>query len=481
MGQQRRGRLRGSLVCVALLAAAGVTGCILRDLAKVRETEAMDAHYAYIAGTVRYEASGAADAAHPNDAEWMVVYVFTLPCDDDWKTLKDLVERGTLPKDQSKWTGEFREVAERIRPKLQLAEHMVRQRSGFWYLRVAPGCYGVGAFADSNRDYSYDDEPVAAAVAKADRLMELGPGDRREGIELVIDPDARLQEAFNPVAVQLRNSGFRSHKEQLLVSLAEVMVEGEVAELSDPRFGPESGRLGYFEVYRSLWEVRPGIYFLEPYDPDRIPVLFVHGAIGFPQSFETLISSLDRTRFQPWVAVYPSGSRLDSVSDYLSRIVTNLQLRHGFGEMAVVAHSMGGLVARNFILRHHAEMADNPVKVFVSLSTPWAGVPSAAKGVEKSPFVVPSWRDVEPKSEFIAELFFEDPEQRTILRPLPEQVAFYLIFGVEDKTVPVPSEVRWEAVRDARERWPLVYDHTAILESEEASQLLNEILDRELP
>ena len=59
-------------------------------------------------------------------------------------------------------------------------------------------------------------------------------------------------------------------------------------------------------------------------------------------------------------------------------------------------------------------------------------------------------------------------------------MAYYLIFGVEDKTVPVSSQVRWEAARDARERWPLAYDHTAILESPEASQLLNEILDREL-
>jgi pimeloyl-ACP methyl ester carboxylesterase len=227
--------------------------------------------------------------------------------------------------------------------------------------------------------------------------------------------------------------------------------------------------------------VRPGIYFLQPYDPDRIPVLFVHGAIGFPQSFETLIANLDRTRFQPWVAVYPSGSRLASVADYLSRNVANLQLRHGFEEMAVVAHSMGGLVSRAFILRHHERMLADPVKLFISISTPWSGVPSASAGVGRSPFVIPSWRDVEPKSEFIAELFFEDPERRTIRRHLPDQVAFYLIFGVVDKTIPVSSEVRWEAVHDARERWPLVYDHTAILKSTEASQLLNEILDRELP
>jgi pimeloyl-ACP methyl ester carboxylesterase len=465
----------------ALLAstAAGVTGCALRDLAKVRGVDAIQAQYAYIAGTVRYQASDAGEAAAPGDAEWMVVYVVTAPCDEDWRELKDLVDRRALPEDRSKWTGEHRALAERLRDKVQMAEHVVRRGAGFWYVRVAPGCYGVGAFVDRDRDLKYDDEPVAAASAKADRLVELGPGDGREGIELVIEPDARLQDGFNPALRQIRSSDFRSHKEQLLVSMGEVTVEGEVADLGDPRFGPESGKLGYFEPYRFLWEVRPGIYFLERYDPDRIPVLFVHGAIGFPRSFETLIAGLDRTRFQPWVAFYPSGGRLASIADYLSRIVTKLQHRHDFEEMAVVAHSMGGLASRGFILRHHAAMGDDPVKVFVSISTPWAGVPSAATGVKRSPFVVPSWRDVKPKSEFIAELFFEDPAERTTRRPLPEPVAHYLIFGVEDKTVPVPSQVRWEAARDARERWPLVYDHTAILESPEASQLLNEILDRE--
>jgi hypothetical protein len=35
-------------------------------------------------------------------------------------------------------------------------------------------------------------------------------------------------------------------------------------------------------------------------------------------------------------------------------------------------------------------------------------------------------------------------------------------------------------VRDARQRWPLACDHTAILENGEASHLLKEIPDRGL-
>jgi pimeloyl-ACP methyl ester carboxylesterase len=488
-GRAPRGR---RVVPFAVLACAVVatSGCVVFDLAKVRETEAIERHYAYIAGTVAVHAPDGPTGARPQSgedgersekADWVVVYVATMPCDDDWREMKEAVERGASGNGEAESRSLDPQLVERLRDKLKLADHVVLQGSGFWYVRVAPGCYGVGAFVDADRDFVYDDEPMAPATARPDRIMELGPGDRRDGIDLVIEPDVRMEHRFNPALEQVRRSRFRSHDDQLLVSLAEVTAEGELADLDDPRFGPESGRLGYFDVYRFLWKSRPGIYFLEEYDPDRIPVLFVHGARGFPQSFRSLIEGLDRSRFQPWVALYPSGSRLASVAEYLSRNIATLQLRHDFDEMAVVAHSMGGLVARDFILRHDAKFADHPVKLFVSISTPWAGIASAAAGVERSPFVVPSWRDVDPNSHFLAQLFFSDPERRTVARPLPEEVAHYLIFGVEDTTVSIPSEVRWEAARGARERWPLVYDHTAILDGPETSQLLDEMLDRELP
>ena len=85
-----------------------------------------------------------------------------------------------------------------------------------------------------------------------------------------------------------------------------------------------------------------------------------------------------------------------------------------------------------------------------------------------------------PKSEFLRALFFEDPETRTTPRPLPDQVDYQLIFGVEDRTISLASAARWATDPDAEDRWPLVYDHTKILESPELLELLGEILDREI-
>lgn len=460
------------LLPVAVAAAlTSATGCIIADLWKVRETEQKAAEYAYLAGSV---------ATQTPSAHWMVVFVARVPCDEDWHALREAVASGAMASPPQTWSPELHELADRIEPKVTLPEHVVLERPGPWYVRLLPGCYGVGAWEDVNGDYKYNEEPAAAAVADADRLFELKAGERREGIEIVIPAAGRLRAGeVDPVAEQVRDLTARPHAEQLIVSLDQVAVDGAIADLGDPRFGMENGKLGYFDVYTFLWKVGPGIYFLEPYDPDKIPVLFVHGALGYPQSFEAIVESLDRTRFQPWFFYYPSGASLDGISDFLSQRVARLQLRHGFDRLVVVAHSMGGLVSRSFILKHHEQAREDPVRLFVSISTPWSGVASAAKGVEQSPIVVRSWRDVAPDSEFLRALFFEDPEAQTTRRRLPDQVAYHLIFGVEDRTISLASAARWEALRDAEERWPLVYDHTKILESPELFTLLREILARE--
>ena len=86
-----------------------------------------------------------------------------------------------------------------------------------------------------------------------------------------------------------------------------------------------------------------------------------------------------------------------------------------------------------------------------------------------------------PDGEFLANQFFEDPGAQTVNRNLPEKVRFYLLFGINDETVPLETATRWQAAHDAHQRWPLPYDHTRILRAEETSQLLSEILDREFP
>src|SRR5256885_3690003 len=52
---------------------------------------------------------------------------------------------------------------------------------------------------------------------------------------------------------------------------------------------------------------------LEPYDPDRIPVVLVHGLMSIPQMWVPTISAIEsdpglRGRYQFWVFAYPTRS-----------------------------------------------------------------------------------------------------------------------------------------------------------------------------
>lgn len=462
-------RSAGRRATAGLLALVGATvaGCIALDLAGARRANRAVAQFAHLSGNV----STQAPSEHP-----LVVLIVRIDC-ADWRQARAVIE--SLPKPLPA-VPPPELVALREEGHWQLVAHVVRERPGFWFTRVAPGCYGVGAFEDVDEDGRYRDEP-ALPVGNPTRIFEVAAGDRREGVDLLIPPDGRLAiDAADPVALQVRDLKVRGQGEQLFASLDAVAVEGQVAELSDPRFGAENGRLGYFDFMRFEWTVGPGIYFLEEFEPDKIPVLFVHGALGTPRDFGALIDGLDRARYQPWLFFYPSGVRLSAVSEFLSQLVTRLRLRLRVDELVVVAHSMGGLVARSFILKHHEEARQDPVKLFVAISTPWGGVRSAERGVARSPIVVPSWRDIATDSEFLDDIFFVRSEKGSEPRPLPRGLAFHLLFGVRDRTISLASAARWEAVREAADRWPLAYDHVDILSSPEARTLLGEILEREL-
>ncbi|MCI0548027.1 MAG: alpha/beta hydrolase, partial [Candidatus Rokubacteria bacterium] len=125
-------------------------------------------------------------------------------------------------------------------------------------------------------------------------------------------------------------------------SLGRLEALGRVADLADARFDRENGSRGLWRRLDFLFGVGRGTYFLEACDPARTPVLFVHGITGGPRDFEAILAGMERRRFEPWLYYYASGAPLDQVSDHLAEQVAKLGRRCRFGELYVVAHSMGG-------------------------------------------------------------------------------------------------------------------------------------------
>jgi pimeloyl-ACP methyl ester carboxylesterase len=367
-----------------------------------------------------------------------------------------------------------------------IVDHFVLQREGRFFFAVSctePRTFAVAAFHDLNRNLTYDpDEPARAPDMET--TFELRVGQRIDEIDIVIHPDERA-----PVEgpLDIRALVARSAREQQAVTVGQLATAGEVADLAEDRFGPASGPIGLWRLADFVLDLGPGLYFLEEFDRDRIPVLFVHGISGYPQEFSYLIDELDRERFQPWFFFYPSGAQLTRISEYLSQIVSQLHARYRFKRLFVVAHSMGGLVARNFVLHHEEATGDECVRLFVSLSTPWGGHAAARKGVERSPVVIYSWIDMAPDSEFLRGLFFRDPETRLKRRELPEHTSYHLLFGFHrnaslpgasgDSVITLASQLHPLAQHEADSIAGFDVDHTGILRNPETAALLNALLD----
>jgi pimeloyl-ACP methyl ester carboxylesterase len=366
----------------------------------------------------------------------------------------------------------------------EIIDHYTLNRDGRFYFSVAePGTYAVAAFHDRNRNLVYDlDEP--ARVADEQTTFELAEGETREGIQIEIHPDQRAR-VDGPL--DIRTLQIRSVRDQQGITMGQLTVAGDVVDLSDSRFGPKSGELGLWRPVDFLYDVGAGIYFLQEYDPKRIPVLFVHGVSGHPQSFSDLIDHLDVNRFQPWFYFYPSGASLPEIAAHLSQVVVELQAQHDFERLFVVGHSMGGLVSRGFLLYHDEVTEEEYLPLFVSISTPWGGQAAAQTGIDHSPAVVYSWIDVAPGSEYLRRIFFRDPETLEQRLRLPDHMSYHLIFGFQrnarlpgessDKVITLASQLRLEAQEEAGTVFGVDASHVGILSRPETIKRLNAILE----
>jgi pimeloyl-ACP methyl ester carboxylesterase len=355
------------------------------------------------------------------------------------------------------------------------SNYRVVHKEGSFQFFVKGGRYYLMAFADRQQDGRFQEEDDLIGLYEGGRMLDLnGSGGYTN---LTIELQESSQVALPEAVAAVRGVGAEKKfewRERFI---------GEVTCLDNPLFCQEVASKGFWEPVSFAAEVGLRIYFLEPYDPARIPVLFVHGANGHPGNFRALIEQLDRKHFQPWVVLYPSGIRLGDCREFLSSLVSEARLTYQFEELLVVAHSMGGLVSRGLILRNKEAAGRCRIPVFITFATPWNGHDAVALGVNHAPAVIPSWYDMLPGSPYITALNEE---------ALPEETRHHLFFAFEGKggspfssdntdgTVPIKSQLYMPVQEQAESVVGIAANHVSILSDADSIRLFNAALARHL-
>ena len=114
--------------------------------------------------------------------------------------------------------------------------------------------------------------------------------------------------------------------------------------------------LGAFRPKKALNTM--GLYFSEPYDPRKIPVVFTHGLMSGPATFANLTNRLlvdpvIRENYQFWFFGYPSGLAWTIPASRQRQALKELMQEYNprgtsreMNNIVMVGHSMGGLITR---------------------------------------------------------------------------------------------------------------------------------------
>src|SRR5271166_6436647 len=112
-------------------------------------------------------------------------------------------------------------------------------------------------------------------------------------------------------------------------------------------------RLGFIRMIRpAKYAATARLVILQPYDPNKIPVLMTHGLQDTPATWAPLLNELRsdpeiNKHYQFWVFSYPSGYPFPYSAELLREELDRVDKTYpGHKKIVLIGHSMGGMVSR---------------------------------------------------------------------------------------------------------------------------------------
>lgn len=344
-----------------------------------------------------------------------------------------------------------------------MVDHYPVSDDGKYVLHVIPDTYFIAAYVDTNNDeiYQFGEPASYLGIMDVEPIgISVNAGEKIVAESLIISGSIKSRDS------EYTKWSYPKYDENI----------GRVVSLDDPIFHRENAAMGLWRPLDFIDKVGGGLFFLQEFDEEKIPVLFIHGANGTALDWKEVIGSMDRERFQPWVLYYPSGGRLDMISNYMIQAMTTLKNRHKIQKLYVIAHSMGGLLARSYIMKHADSESTVKIALSMTINSPMQGMGSAKSGVEYSPIIVPSWRDVAEDSEFI---------QKITVWTWPVDIPYHLVFSYEsgegdDGVVSLESQIPLKLQAEAEKIYGFNSSHAGVLQDRKFITRFNTILEDSL-
>jgi pimeloyl-ACP methyl ester carboxylesterase len=234
-----------------------------------------------------------------------------------------------------------------------------------YHLRLEPASYAVWApnyFTTFERA-----DQVKEKLIRKENIQE-GVGGALVGVR-VVNPPEKFAPARGITAPVTATLDFHATNATLALrrpaKQPTANVEGKVRPLAADFSAPISyyqppanlmfvGLFGGFSARN--YSGKTGLYFLQPYDPDRIPLVFVHGLFSTPFTWVETINGLQadpeiRKRYQFWVFAYPTGNPILYSSLQLRQELARAdQLYPNHLPYVVIGHSMGGMLTQDQVV-----------------------------------------------------------------------------------------------------------------------------------
>lgn len=118
----------------------------------------------------------------------------------------------------------------------------------------------------------------------------------------------------------------------------------------------QTGISGLLDV--ESWKEVTGLHMSQPFQPDKIPIVFVHGLMSSPPTWLPMLNNLMgdpelRKHYQFWFFMYPTGNPILYSANTLRESLLGIQRTYDpnhdhptFNRMVLIGHSMGGLLSK---------------------------------------------------------------------------------------------------------------------------------------